>query len=420
MKYYLGPWVWKTDPSPSWSVPDGVVGSIDLATISQQAQPEDPTLRGVGFFTTPDDVTLSDDYTLIATGDLRTLETTSSMQDAFEDRFHYRPTGATLNDLLADCLTNGSDPTGETACKPLVPTSNNELEIHLGGHSKIWSEKFVWGEHPHTTKLQLLIQEDFRKLYMETLTGQLPTGTDVKVLDMLCEKYGVGKKNYKVFVPDDLKASVGPLLPHETTITESWNANDSTSLTADLTWTEFAGTAWGITSNQARAAGSNLNQEARADSDLSSDDHYAQATLITFTYAGNALQVGVLCRKDETTTRTYYGFVATRSATPSNEHILTRLSSGTNTNIGTAADDVAASPIALKVQADGSTIKGFIGGVEKVSVTDTNITGNVRCGIVYTSNNAGNVGVLDDWEAADLEAAAAIVIGYKLLLGVGL
>ena len=82
------------------------------------------------------------------------------------------------------------------------------------------------------------------------------------------------------------------------------------------------------------------------------------------------------------------------------------------------ADDVAAGTV-LKVQADGSTIKAFIGGVEKASTTDTDITGNLRAGIIYNGNNAGNAGELDDWSAADVAAAATTRPRSLLTLGAG-
>lgn len=207
-----------------------------------------------------------------------------------------------------------------------------------------------------------------------------------------------------------------PVIAGGSTITETWDAIDSTDLDADNDWTEQTGTAWGITSNQARFAGNSNVVHARCEVDLASADHSNEVTLVTFTYAGGALEVGVSARF-AAAADTAYIFATSRSATPTNEHILRKRVTGTNTTLGTNVQDAGAS-VVLKIEANGSTIKGTRATVELISLTDTAITTGTRIGIYGASSNAGNVGVVDDLTATDLAAVTARMRGL-LSLGIG-
>lgn len=244
------------------------------------------------------------------------------------------------------------------------------------------------------------------------------------VLELLTEHARWGRRRWNPLAPTTAGAWEvylgGPLirlgLAGGATYTEDWNAADSSSLNADLTWTEVTGTAWGITSNQARFAGNVAVNHARAEHDLDSADHTNEATLVTFTYSGNALDVGISCRF-ASAADTAYIFVAQRTPT-TNEHILRKRVTGTNTTLGTHPQD-AGTGVVLKIEANGSAIKGYRAGSELVSVTDTAIAGGTRFGIYGASTNASNVGVLDDLSATDLAAAPAGATPLRMLLGIG-
>ena len=62
-----------------------------------------------------------------------------------------------------------------------------------------------------------------------------------------------------------------------TTITETWNSADSDSPDADLDWTELRSTDWDIVSNEITLKTTWTDSMLRAESDLASADHYAQA-----------------------------------------------------------------------------------------------------------------------------------------------
>src|SRR5207253_2934705 len=68
----------------------------------------------------------------------------------------------------------------------------------------------------------------------------------------------------------------------ETTITDDFNRADGTTIGNQLTWTEVAGT-WDTVSNQVQMTGpasDSATYSARAESDLSSADHYAQLVYV--------------------------------------------------------------------------------------------------------------------------------------------
>lgn len=213
-----------------------------------------------------------------------------------------------------------------------------------------------------------------------------------------------------------------PVIAGGASLSENWDCADSASLTCQLTWIEHAGDgSWTITTNRARLAGIVGDERAKAESDLATDDHEAQVTLATFTRVGGIIAVGPMCRNQSNTEDIGYEWRARDDdgTAGGRYHDMIRRGSGAGTTqIGTAADDPVVGEV-LKVSADGSTIKGYIDGVEKLSVTDVNITGLLRCGITgYSDTNAGNLLELDTWSAADLAAPAAVP-RLRNLLGVG-
>lgn len=183
------------------------------------------------------------------------------------------------------------------------------------------------------------------------------------------------------------------------------NLNGSTQVHA---WTEFNGTALDVSSNKARGLG-NATVEARADVDLATDDMEVYATITGSVTGGSEIRIGVLGRKDSTTTRDFYAAHGVYSATP--EYRLMKRVTGTNTTLGTNAQDPVDGDV-VKLRTDGSSQSAYVNGVEVVSpVTDTAITGNTRAGIMYIGANASDVGTLDDWQAYDYPLPADRIRG---------
>lgn len=187
------------------------------------------------------------------------------------------------------------------------------------------------------------------------------------------------------------------------TITESFNKADSTTLGPDLSWTEITGDA-SVVSNQIKLAADGVICLDRANTDLASADHYAQMVLLELARTGAVgVHLGVICRKDSTATATFYYYRCLISTTV-NQHEMYKDVSGTFTQLGsTDGTDFAAGEV-VSVQANGSSITAFRNRSVSVGpVTDTSISGNTRGGVRGVSSgtdiargNAFRAGDLSD------------------------
>lgn len=175
------------------------------------------------------------------------------------------------------------------------------------------------------------------------------------------------------------------------------------------TWSEFVGTAWIISGGRAVLTGQVAENAARADSDLVTDDHYAQVTLSSISAdAEQNTQGGVLCRKDATATQTYYLFRAVAALVAAAQvYDLGKAVGGVQTSLGSDATAPANGHV-LRLDCSGSTITAKRNGVIVIGpVTDTAITGNLRTGLWgYSATSvppATDSRVeLDDFSAGDL------------------
>jgi hypothetical protein len=211
-----------------------------------------------------------------------------------------------------------------------------------------------------------------------------------------------------------------PVMRGGTTITESFNQADNTVIGPDLTWTELTGNSQTLGNKWATGATQTI-YDARADSDLATDDHYAQGTIV-LTSSGSATDnmAGVIARQRETdTTRTHYGWRYRSGSTNGVRRELYRRSAGTLTALaGPTASSIATDDL-LRLECDGSTITGKLNGATEESVTDTNVTGNLRCGVTGQFQ-AGTTPKVDSFEAGDLTAgdvSITSVVGAAALAG---
>jgi len=384
MSVYLGPWQWdESTPSlPHWALPLGCQSAVDLRSLPDQGQRGGTP--GVGVFVT--DAALSSEYVLL--GEHPTARASAQGRSAWESLTGYAAQGARVVDLVWDHLTFGADPDGGTGPKPLLPGRNGGIhwsELHLGGNHR--NEPFVWGEDAVATeRVRELLRRDFRRTFADAQAGRLNDRKHHRrILDMLCEQYGVA--DWREFVPADLRADIPGRLPHKTTITDPFTRGDQVGLgtsSEGWSWTIVAGTI-NIVSNKAVSTLNQLNL-ARAEIDLSSADHYAQALSVT---SPDNRGLGA-CVRFHGTDQTFYFY--TRDG-----NRLFKAIAGTNTLLAQAGSSPAP-PFTLKTQANGSAITGHYDGVQQVSATDTSITGNTRTGLRQ------DVIQSDDYQAADLAA----------------
>lgn len=176
-----------------------------------------------------------------------------------------------------------------------------------------------------------------------------------------------------------------------TTFTDDFNRANSTDLGAG--WVEVSGD-WSIASNQLSPGAAGGTIILRAASTMASNDHYAQVTIAATTVASQ----GVWCRGNSNISQ---GYLWRNNGTSWD---LFSVVGGSFTVIGTYTAAAAPGDIA-KVQAVGSTIKGLVNGIERVSVVNTAVTTGASVGI--RSDSAGAIRY-DDFSAADVVNGATL------------
>jgi len=153
---------------------------------------------------------------------------------------------------------------------------------------------------------------------------------------------------------------------------------------------------WSISSSQLSPGAAGGTIILRAAGAMDSSDHYAQATIA----ATAAVSQGVWARGNSNISQ---GYLWRNNGTSWD---LFQVVGGSFTNIGTYTAAAAPGDVA-KVQAVGSTIKGFVNGVQRVSVTDTAVTTGTSVGIRGESSGSLRY---DDFSAGDVTAGATLGI----------
>jgi hypothetical protein len=170
-----------------------------------------------------------------------------------------------------------------------------------------------------------------------------------------------------------------------TTFTDDFNRADSTNLGAN--WVEVSGD-WSIISNQLSSGSAGGVVILRAATAMATNDNSAQITIA----ATGAVSHGVWCRGNTNITQ---GYLWRNDGTSWN---LFSVVGGSFTSIGSFAGAAVAGDVA-KIQAVGSTIKGFVNGIQRVSVTDTAVATGTSVGLRAESTNVLR---FDDFTGADV------------------
>ncbi len=159
-------------------------------------------------------------------------------------------------------------------------------------------------------------------------------------------------------------------------------------------WTNITATHT-IASNTAAPSTTNTCLSVYATS-CDTDDNYSQATISTL--AGSAQRV--VCRL--TDANNWYALFSNGTSIQ-----LQKFVAGSLTSIGSAFSVTIASGDIIKVQAVGSTIKGYLNGVERCSATDTGLTTGKLVGI--RSGSGGSTLLRwDDWSGGDVASGASL------------
>lgn len=411
---YLAQWEWACESADEcyWRAPGGGnVGSLDLRTLPQMGK-AGGTPQGYGIFTYKEQRTIPESLYL-GTDLNRSLTLTE--KTAIKISFGLAElTSNTVLDFLWDIFTKYTDPTGQTAPKPLTGKQGETVKLYLSGFSLIKEEPFT---EEHRQRTIDVFKEDYKRNIKEGVpleTLQRWTGSTMKDLygkmdDEIAEK----------ILPLEHKANKWKE-PH-TTIKDDFDRTNADALgTATVasvsqgwSWTEVAGD-MDILSNQAKVLEATNTSYSRADSDLSSADHYAQALFVSLVVGR---RMGVAARFSAATGTFYFGvtddevdfdywgiskFVTDPTPTETRGMV-------TNTT-GYAA------PVnnTLKLTVKGSSLEFFQDEVSKVTLTDSSITGNLRTGLFGRRNSGTGAIIFDNFVAADLALSVKIQGGTKL------
>lgn len=182
-----------------------------------------------------------------------------------------------------------------------------------------------------------------------------------------------------------------------TSFSDDFNRATSTDLGAG--WVEVSGD-WSIVSNQLSPGAAGGTIILRAAGAMASNDHFAQVTIA----ATAAVSQGVWIRGNSNISQ---GYLWRNNGTSWD---LFSVVGGSFVNIGTYTAAAVAGDVA-KGQAVGSTIKGYVNGVQRVSVTDTAVTSGTSVGIRGESTNSLRY---DDFTAADVTAGATLGIASSV------
>lgn len=175
--------------------------------------------------------------------------------------------------------------------------------------------------------------------------------------------------------------------------TDDFNRANSTDLGAN--WVEVSGD-WSIVSNQLSPGAAGGTIILRAATAMDSTDHYAQVTIAATTAASQ----GVWCRGNANISNGYLW------RNNGSSWDLFSVVGGSFTVIGTYAAAATPGDVA-KVQAVGTTIKGYVNGIERVSTTNTAVTTGTSVGIRSDSTSGLRY---DDFAAADITAGATLAL----------
>jgi hypothetical protein len=190
-----------------------------------------------------------------------------------------------------------------------------------------------------------------------------------------------------------------------TTFVDDFNRADGSP---GVNWTQVSGT-WSIVSNQLSSGSAGGTIVIRATGAMATSDNSAQVTIATT----GAVSHGVFCRGNVGFTQ---GYLWRNDGTSWN---LFSNVGGSFTSIGSFAGAAVAGDVA-KVQAVGSTIKGLVNGVVRVSVTDTAVATGTSVGVRAESSNLLR---FDDFTGADVTSGTtgdAALSGTATLSAAGL
>lgn len=411
LDFYFAPFVPATDAGDDYfALPAGCDRAIDLRSLSDQNRP------GMALVSCPEGTSPPEQSVHIGRGNAPRFVTLGVKElRRFREAIRFRPKADNLHSAIVDLLIRGADPTGGDAVRPLMPKVNGGFEVITPGINKRgrrvgWTEaagnihhkngRWNKGRRARWNRIRDALWHDYREEAKRN--GGNVSQLMLKKRDMLREKFRRGKRNetkWTELIPPEMREGHPDLIPHATTHTDNFNRADSTNLGSD--WDE---TPYGLSSSSSNAKISNnrltgdtataflaLYQNA-----VSGDDHYAQFNTISHS-SGNVVAVWTRCLDLSTNTGYWQRSLNNYFGTTGYE-LRKKIAPAGSTQI--ASNSTSPSTGVFAGQCDGSTISAELDGVQKISTTDTSITGYLYAAIHNTLNS-----VVDDWEFGDLGAS---------------
>lgn len=377
LRWYRGPWVRVQHPylGSRYAPPEGMIGGLDLRRSDQRSlnyKGDD----GLGIFWGY--ASLDSNYDLLGVGHFAEISTTLVSRQSVPHKSKFLPQGDTLQAVIWDVLTRGSDPSGEEFARPLMPNSKGQLRLLVGGLK--YAERFRYGEHSHTEKVRDVISRSVAQI------SQHDERLAQKNLGFQLEKYGLREA-------DSTQFSRLKVLKPETEISDDFNRADQT-LTDSADWEVFSYSIGGspvISGNQLSTAsyGNFQGRGAAHTTDLSGEDQ-----TIELTYSTN---VGLYLFS-----RANSGFTTFYQATD----VFDTIEIGASTvTLSTGSSSGISFPRTSRMEVDGSDIDYYINDLIRLSVTDTSVTSGSRVGFTVIREFAA--GTADNFYAADLSGGPA-------------
>ena len=318
-----------------------------------------------------------------------------------------------LEVLVFQILGSLADPTGIARPKPIRMSRRRGVGIFFGSYGRLQLGDFEANTaHPNFQAALDVRIADYRR--------RKAAGDS---LDSLQRWTGYALEQYFGRASDDFLDQVLPpehladgWRPHSTTIGDTFTDSDGTSLDAHTAtgpnggfeWTIQTGDAAEINGNEVSRPANNASNFCRADSDLSSDDHKSIVD-ITDLPAVTGRAAGPLLRYDSSAEDFYRCRLRVLDSGTNAEWIIHEYTAGSGTEILNGASFTHPTlPVTVRAEMDGSDIEIFMDDVSQETLTDTTHTGNVRCGIYFQPESGSNYAAVDNFEAADLAAAADV------------
>lgn len=403
--YVLSRFVWDS-VNKCHTPPSDSVCVVDWRPSSEQekAGPSD----GVGVFACPGEYPSEADF--LGSGYAPELILSPSARTRVKTVMNLptEPAGNTLAEVMADVMGPLSDPTGLTGPKPILPTNEGVRELHLEGHSRVWSQAVDSADVMGTSKKG--IGAVLRKsIQLDLDTAEKTGGVTLlqQALGAWLLKLGVTRKEieggaparktqYERLLSDTVKQKHGtnakPKDP-KTQRSETWPNNTANLIaTPQLnTWATPTNTAWGgaMTVNAGYVYGTLADASAkwrmaRCEAAVSSTDHIVSASGYS---TDNVGRNGLCVRMAEGDTGTCYEM----SIRWNLFYEVAKWINGVRTLLAQVNAESTPNPQVFSLRANGSTITAKYTGFPTLTVTDTAVTGYLKAGVAKTEHfGAGN------------------------------